>query len=228
MRSDIRFPTSDGGELVGDLLEVDGAWAGAVVCHPHPGLGGDRHNLVVDRLFHTFAGAGVTALRFDFRGAEATRAAADVVATLDRVADAAPDRPLWLAGYSFGADIALTVDDPRVAGWVAVAPPFRFGGDRVPARADRGEGGGDRGGEGDRRPVLLVAATHDQFHPADQLRAAAAGWPTATVVEVPGADHFFAGATQRAADAVVAWLDATRGDGRKPGPGPGQTGDELR
>jgi uncharacterized protein len=193
---DIRVPTPDGAELVGDLIEVDGAWAGAVVCHPHPDFGGDRHNLVVDRVFHALAAAGVTALRFDFRpGGEAT----DVVAALDRVAVCVDEaRPLWLVGYSYGADIALSVDDPRVAGWAAVAPPFRFGAGPVVAPG------------GDPRPVLLVAAAHDQFHPPDRLRAATAGWPAATVVEVPGADPFLAGATQRVADAVVGWLDERR------------------
>ena len=117
------------------------------------------------------------------------------------MAPAVPGQPTWLVGYSFGADIALSVDDARVAGWAAVAPPLRFGAGPVAAT-------------GDPRPVLLVAAAHDQFHPPDQLRAATAEWPAATVVEVPGADHFLAGATTRVADAVLAWLD----DRRQAGP----------
>ncbi|HEY4408629.1 MAG TPA: hypothetical protein VGO87_02015 [Acidimicrobiia bacterium] len=35
--------------------------------------------------------------------------------------------PLRLVGYSFGADIALSVGDERVTGWAAVAPPLRVG-----------------------------------------------------------------------------------------------------
>jgi hypothetical protein len=195
----IRFPSGAGGAVEGDLAEVEDAWSGAVVCHPHPDYGGDRHNVVVDRLFRALAAAGVAALRFDFRpGTEVD----DLVAALDRVAgEVPPGRPLWLVGYSFGADIALSIDDPRVAGWAAVAPPFSFGAGPVAAT-------------GDPRPVLLVAAGHDQFHPPDRLRAATAGWPAVTVVEVAGADHFLAGATQRVADTVVGWLDDRCGVGR--------------
>lgn len=196
----LRFPGGAGREVEGDLMEVEDARAGAVLCHPHPDYGGDRHNAVIDRLFHALPAAGVATVRFDFQpGTEV----GDVVGALTMlVAEVPPERPLWLVGYSFGADIALSVDDSRVAGWAAIAPPFRFGTGPVPAT-------------GDPRPALLVAAAHDQFHPPDQLRAAVAGWPAATVVDIPGADHFLAGATQKVADAVVAWLD----DQRPSGPG---------
>jgi alpha/beta superfamily hydrolase len=99
---------------------------------------------------------------------------------------------LWLVGYSFGADVALSVDDQRVAGWVAVAPPLHFGSARAAT--------------GDPRPVLVVAAEHDQFNPPDRVREAVATWPTATVEVVPGADHFLVGASAPVADTVLAWL----------------------
>jgi alpha/beta superfamily hydrolase len=193
----VRLRGGDGVEVVGDLVVAEDAWAGAVVCHPHPAYGGDRHNAVVDRIFHTLAAAGMTVLRFDFRpgvhGGEQGEQI-DVVAGIDRVAaHLGPERPLLLVGYSFGADIALSVGDERVAGWVAVAPPLRFGGEPRPA-------------EGDERPVLVLAAEHDQFSPPERLREVAAAWPDATVTVVPGADHFLAGATGHVADEVLAWL----------------------
>jgi uncharacterized protein len=201
----VRLQGGDGVEVVGDLVVADDAWAGAVVCHPHPAYGGDRHNAVVDRIFRTLAAAGMTVLRFDFRpggdgGGQAGQAGQgeqiDVVAGIDRVvAHLGPERPLWLVGYSFGADIALSVGDERVAGWVAVAPPLRFGGQPRPAG-------------GDERPVLVLAAEHDQFSPPERLREVAAAWPDATVTVVPGADHFLAGATGGVADEVLAWLSA--------------------
>jgi alpha/beta superfamily hydrolase len=193
----IRLRTSDGIDLAADLAVAADVWAGAVVCHPHPDYGGDRHNSVVDRLFHTLAGAGVSNVRFDFRPAGAGGRGAgeqhDVVAALDRlVDDLAPGLPLWLVGYSFGADIALSVDDERVAGWVAVAPPLSFGSPRAAT--------------GDPRPVLVVAADHDQFNPPAGLREVAATWPDATVTVVPGADHFLVGASVPVAETVLAWL----------------------
>jgi alpha/beta superfamily hydrolase len=191
----VRLRGGDGavGDLVGDLVVADDAWAGAVVCHPHPAYGGDRHNAVVDRIFRTLAGAGMTVLRFDFRpGTEQE----DIGACVEQVAGhVGPARPLWLVGYSFGADMALAVGDERVAGWVAVAPPLHFGGPPRP-------------GDGDGRPVLVLAAEHDQFNPPDRLVGVAAAWPDATVTVVRDADHFLAGAAGRVADAVLAWLGA--------------------
>jgi hypothetical protein len=196
----LRLATSDGGEVVADLVLATGAWAGAVVCHPHPAYGGDRHNAVVDRIFRTLAPAGVSVLRFDFRrdsdgdGDGGSGEQQDVLAGVEQLAEhLGPELPLWLVGYSFGADVALSVGDPRVAGWVAVAPPLRFG---PPARA----------AAGDRRPVLVVAAEHDQFSPPDRLREVVATWPDAAVTVVPGADHFLAGAVGRVADTIAAWL----------------------
>jgi uncharacterized protein len=193
-----RLRTADGGTVEADLAAANRPWAGAVVCHPHPAYGGDRHNHVVDRVFHTLAAAGVTAARFDFRlgetpGTPGTEQA-DVLAALDLVAERVEAGvPLWLVGYSFGADIALSVGDERVAGWAAVAPPLRFGSPPRP-------------GEGDDRPVLVVAAEHDQFNPPERLREAVAAWPSATVEVAPMADHFLAGAAATVADTVLAWM----------------------
>ena len=114
--------TSDGVDLAADLAVAADAWAGAVVCHPHPAYGGDRHNAVVDRIFRTLAGGGVTTLRFDFRrtggddGDGEGGEGLDVAAAVDQVAaHLEPGVPLWLVGYSFGADVALSVDHDRVA-----------------------------------------------------------------------------------------------------------------
>lgn len=192
----VRLRAGDGVEIVGDLVVVEDAWAGAVVCHPHPAYGGDRHNLVVDAVFRALAAAGVAVLRFDFRdgGDGGSGEALDVVAGIERVAGhLGAGVPLWLVGYSFGADVALSVGDERVAGWVAVAPPLRFG-------------GSPRAGEGDPRPVFVAAAEHDQFASPERLREATAGWPDVTVTSVPGADHFMVGAADRVADLVVSWV----------------------
>ena len=68
--------------------------------------------------------AGFTTIRFDFRAAHDGGIAErlDVIAAVDAVADGGG--PLFLAGYSFGAMVALATDDPRVTGIIAVAPPF--------------------------------------------------------------------------------------------------------
>ena len=205
---EISLLTADGETLGGDLRVPAGARAGAVICHPHPGYGGDRHNAVVDALFRALSAAGVATLRFDFRRVgvrtatgEGVAERADVVAALHRLAAELDDTvPLFLVGYSFGADVALAVGDDRHAGWVAVAPPFRFSG---PARP----------GGGDERPVLVMAPAHDQFAPPDWVGKATRSWPDVTVEAVPMADHFLVGATAQVAQAVTAWV-STHASGR--------------
>ena len=58
----------DGVQLRADLARVDGAAAGAVLAHPHPLYGGDRFNPIIDTLFQALPAAGITTIRFDFRG----------------------------------------------------------------------------------------------------------------------------------------------------------------
>ncbi len=183
-----------------DLVRPDGARAAAVLCHPHPAYGGDRHNPVIEALYRALPGVGVATLRFDFGPAAAASggdeaARAEVVAALDRLAAEVGDVPLWLVGYSFGADVALAVDDPRHRGWVAVAPPMAYGGPPAPGR-------------GDARPALVLVPEHDRFSSPDAARAATAGWADATVEVIPMADHFLAGAAGIVADVVTAWLSA--------------------
>lgn len=194
-----------------DGVEIELAWslaehprAGAVVTHPHPLMGGDMHNPVPAGVARGLAGAGVTAVRLSFRGAggsggehgggDAERA--DVVAAIDALARLEPGVPLVGVGYSFGADVLLGVDDPRLAGVVAVAPPLRV----LPA--------GALAAPRDGRPTLVLSPAHDQFCDPDQAAAAVAGWPSTTVEPVAGCDHFLAGGVQRVVDRVAAFVDA--------------------
>ena len=50
--------------------------------------------------------------------------AGDDRVTVDVAAPFAGDGPVLVAGYSFGALVGLNVTDPRVTGWLAVAPPL--------------------------------------------------------------------------------------------------------
>jgi alpha/beta superfamily hydrolase len=92
--------------------QPEGTPAGvAVIAHPHPLFGGTMDNKVVQTLARAFVQCGWTALRFNFRGAGASEGvhddgqgeAGDMQAL---IAQAAPDGPLALAGFSFGAFVA--------------------------------------------------------------------------------------------------------------------------
>ena len=84
----------------------------AVIAHPHPLFGGTMDNKVVQTLARAFIGAGWTAVRFNFRGVDASEGvhdegrgeAEDMLAVVQQVA---PDGPLAIAGFSFGAFVAI-------------------------------------------------------------------------------------------------------------------------
>lgn len=117
----------------------------AVVCHPHPLHGGSMQNKVVHTLARTFNALGLAALRFNFRGVGASAGRydqgrgeqADLQAVLRWVREQGAGVPLCLAGFSFGAYVALAVagsDPPDCL--VLVAPPvnhFDFSGLGGPA-----------------------------------------------------------------------------------------------
>jgi uncharacterized protein len=86
----------------------------AVIAHPHPLFAGTMDNKVVQTVARAFVQAGWTAVRFNFRGvgtSEGThdegRGEAEDMAAV--VAQAAPQGPIALAGFSFGAFVATRV-----------------------------------------------------------------------------------------------------------------------
>jgi len=119
--------------------EGDGPFSGAVICHPHPQYGGDMYNNVVGALVRACLGEGLAALRFNFRGVGESGGAYDggegetddVVAALEclrSLPEIDPERVV-LAGYSFGAMMALRVASGRedLAAVVSVSNPTQRG-----------------------------------------------------------------------------------------------------
>ena len=93
----------------------EGALQGtAVIAHPHPLFGGTMHNKVVQTLARAFVQCGWRAVRFNFRGVGASEGsydegrgeAEDMRRLIDQLA---PDGPLALAGFSFGAFVTSHV-----------------------------------------------------------------------------------------------------------------------
>jgi uncharacterized protein len=198
-RRDLRLTTSDGLSLEAEADLPASPGAAVVLAHPHPAQGGSMRSLVTSELFRTLPDAGLATLRFNFRGVEGsegdhtggTDERLDIEAGIDELADLAPGVPLVLAGWSFGADVALTVVDPRLAAWFLVAPPLRVVPiDRMVARVDP-------------RPKLLAVGENDPFRTPASAAEMTAGWANTEIVTVAGADHFFAGRTARLAELLV-------------------------
>jgi hypothetical protein len=181
--------------------------AGMVLCHPHPQYGGTMRSIVISALFEALPAIGVECVRFNFRGVErsggtyskgdherldAQAAIADLAARLPAGA------PLVLAGWSFGADVALSCADPAIAGWFVIACPLRFVHDLARVSDDP-------------RPKEVVLAQHDEFRPADEIAREVGAWRNAHADVVGGASHFFVGRTERVVAHAAAFVDASAG-----------------
>lgn len=106
----------------------------ALVLHPHPLYGGTMNNKVVYNIFHTFARRGFAVMRFNFRGVGRSQGTydngqgelSDAASALDWLQANNPNAAgCWIAGFSFGAWIAmqLLMRRPEISGFVSVAPP---------------------------------------------------------------------------------------------------------
>jgi alpha/beta superfamily hydrolase len=116
------------------LRTATGAPRAAVVfAHPHPQYGGTMHTKAVYQGTKGLVRVGCAVLRFNFRGvgssagqfANGEGEADDFRAGLNYLAARYPGVPLWAAGFSFGAWIALETGaaDPRVSVLIGIAPP---------------------------------------------------------------------------------------------------------
>lgn len=188
--ADVMIPTSDGESLQAELYLPETPRAAVVITHPHPQMGGDMYTPVPAGFFRATAGTDVAALRFNFRGVGKSTGAhdkggaerLDVTAALEHLAQVAPEVPLLLAGWSFGADVSLTVDDDRVAGWFLAAPPL--------AVVDPSEMAAQHSSS----PKILAIGENDQFNPPDKAAVTVAGWQNTSIQIIDGADHFFGAA----------------------------------
>lgn len=194
MTETVHFTTTDGVDLVGDLHMPDVVRGAAVVCHPHPQYGGNRFNNVVQALFDALPNAGIAVLRFDFRSefANGVGEALDVVAALDQLGATVSDVPIFVAGYSFGAAIALGIDDPRIAAKILIAPPLAA----MPMR------------RGMDIETLILTPAHDQFSAPDATEAIVSDWPQTTHETIASADHFLNGRTAMVAERSVDFLSS--------------------
>ena len=164
--------------------------AAAVVCHPHPLFGGTLHNKVVHAAAEALVGAGVPALRFNFRGAGGSAGAHDggrgesddLRAVLDEAERRFPLLPIVVAGYSFGAFVGLGVGcyDRRVATLIGIAAPVGLYDFAFLRDCDK--------------PLTLIQGESDPLAPLGLVLTLAASLPRgARVVPVEGAAHGFVG-----------------------------------
>ena len=195
-------PPAVGGVNEEGLVErgrVHGLRAAVVLAHPHPQYGGTMHTKVVYQAAKAFKRIGCAVLRFNFRGTGLSAGAYDEGrGEMDDFRAAAafmrgqyPDAPIWAAGMSFGAWIALTVgaSDPRVSALVGIAPPLaRYDFEVVRTSA---------------KPKFFIQGERDELCPLKDMQEfyARAVDPKELVV-IDAADHLFDGKVLEVGDAI--------------------------
>jgi alpha/beta superfamily hydrolase len=200
--SDVRklFIKGPAGRLEVALRAEEQPRAAVVLAHPHPLYGGTLHNPVIFHADRELNRAGMTTLRFNFRGVEGSEGmhddgrgeVGDVAAAAAWLRDLAPDAPLILVGYSFGSRCAVShaLGDPSVAGVVAIGFPIRIWRfDEIDKLA---------------RPFAAVQGTADEFGPIAEVEPILARMsPPGVLYTVEGAPHLFPGQAPAAAKLVL-------------------------
>ena len=162
------FIPASHGTLEAIIKEPAGQARGVgLVCHPHPLGGGTMHNKVVFRAAAGLVDAGLTTIRFNFRGvgastgvhAEIEGGREDVRDALEYIYSNYPGADLTLAGFSFGSRTALDVGgrDDRVARLISIGTPV------------------DKYGDydfliGTTKPIIFIHGDRDEFGSIETLR----------------------------------------------------------
>ncbi|SHF41417.1 hypothetical protein SAMN02745206_01931 [Desulfacinum infernum DSM 9756] len=177
----------------------------AVLCHPHPLYGGTMDVPLILALERVYREVGLGTLRFNFRGVgrsggtygEGAGESEDVLAVCRYLVDRGRS-PVHLAGYSFGAWVALKACaaglDPASVVLISPAVTFLdFIGLSLPER-----------------PALVVVGDRDDFAVLDQVRSWYEGCRAGTAVRrlevIQGCDHFYWGREAEVASRVQAFL----------------------
>jgi alpha/beta superfamily hydrolase len=206
----VTFRTDDGVHLEGELRMPDGPPRGsAVICHAHPRHGGSKDHPILWSVRNELAGKrDLATLVFNFRGTMGSGGSFgggrdeihDVRAAVGAIRDVTTG-PTLVFGWSFGASVALreAFDDRRVGALALFGVPLQPNDLQLPPLPDADEL------RRLKRPILFLAGEHDEYCPADELRAYANG--VAEVVILEGTDHYLPRHEREAAAIVGDFAD---------------------
>ncbi len=206
---EITFESTDGLTLEGAVDVPAGPKAVVVLCHPHPKMGGTMNAPLLAALRDHLVSEDWAVVRFNFRGIGASQGTSST--GIEEVSDAqgaiayARDRleelPLAIAGWSFGAAVAVRAAalDDSLAGCIAIAPavaaePGVTDGLPAPDEIEIDV------------PLLVACGANDEVVRPEECRL----WAEAAFAEhivLKGANHFFWGNYEQLAVKIARWLD---------------------
>lgn len=188
------------GPLQGVLEQPDAAepCGVAVVLHPHPLMGGTMDNKVVVMTARALVQLGHAVLRCNFRGvgqsagsfADGIGEREDALAATAWLQERYPGQPLCLAGFSFGAYVALLAADASACTrLITIAPPVQYAALHALPRP--------------RAAWCLLQGEADEIVDSKEVLAwARAHEPPPDIHTFPGVSHFFHGALTTLQEAV--------------------------
>jgi len=166
-----------------DLINEEHA---VIIMHPHPLMGGDMNQMIVESTQKVFAAKKISTLRFNFRGVGRSSGTHDkgigeqddLIAVMHYLQSRGVSK-IDIVGYSFGAWI-LALASSKISynrGWL-IAPPVCFldfsSITEVPGLAH------------------IIAGTADDFAPPKMIHSFLPKWKTkAKIHTIVGASHMF-------------------------------------
>nr|WP_320192348.1 alpha/beta fold hydrolase [uncultured Desulfobacter sp.] len=192
---------------VGDIrlegnLNRQEAGKAVVLTHPHPLYGGNMDVPVICKMAACFQAAGITTLRFNFRGTGGSSGKFDdgrgeqddVKSALDFLSNQGYNQ-LFLAGYSFGSWVNAHVVSAGVAvcDHIMVSPPAALlSFDLVAQLPNTG---------------LIITGENDDLSPVYMVDDLLSKWKISPRLEVlSDVDHFYVGALDKLGDVLSGYL----------------------
>lgn len=185
-----KWVTVEGAERLEAAVREGTGKGGAIICHPHPLYGGSMDNGVVGAIEEGLSRAGLTTLRFNFRGVggstgrydEGVGEVEDALAACRALREMAPPPGRFvLAGYSFGAMVCAKAlpECPFATDLLLVAfPPSMGGTEEIRSFSGR---------------VYLVGGSRDDIAPPEALLSLYRDIKTEKYFKAIPCSHFFEG-----------------------------------
>jgi uncharacterized protein len=208
----VTFSSEDGVRLEGELRMPEAEARGsAVLCHPHPRMGGSKDHPLLWAIRNDLAATrSLAVLAFNFRGTMGSSGSygggrdeiRDVRAGITLIRERV-DRPTLLVGWSFGASVALreAIDDRRIAALALVGIPLTSKDLALPPLPEPADL------RVLKRPVLLLAGSGDEHCPPGDLATYGEAFPQAEVRVIDGTDHYFWRRERDAAEEIGMFAD---------------------
>jgi len=196
MTQRLELATSDGETLEARIDSPDAPDRFTVFCHPHPLQGGSMNAPLMIAIANRLVDRGHAVLRFNFRGTGGSTGAHDdgegELEDVTSAVDLARTRslPIGLAGWSFGAAVALRwlAREGETMPYVGIAPAHGGLPDQVPSG-----------------PKRIILGTREQV--VDPVALTRYASEHSVDLVLTSGDHFFHGRGKRIGDLVGQGLE---------------------